>query len=178
VRCDASQVLRDRLAFWSALAEDQGRAWRFVGGGVPAPVPVAATDLAGVMDVLLGNVFRHTDEQVGFSVGLWTDQGAVFVVVEDAGPGIADPEAALRRGHGAGGSGSTGLGLDIVRRVTESAGGGVHIGRSPLGGAQVHVWFPADRTADDTRVPARRRQTRHRHSDAVTERIRLAGPRR
>jgi signal transduction histidine kinase len=178
VRCDASQVLGDRLAFWSALAEDQGRAWRFVGGGMAAPVPVAATDLAGVMDVLLGNVFRHTDEQVGFSVALWTDQGAVFVVVDDAGPGIPDPEAALRRGHGAGGSGSTGLGLDIVRRVTESAGGGVHIGRSPLGGAQVHVWFPADHTADDTRATARRRQTRHRHSDAVTDRIRLAGPHR
>jgi signal transduction histidine kinase len=178
VRCDAGQVLADRLAFWSALAEDQGRAWRFVGGGVPAPVPVAATDLAGVMDVLLGNVFRHTDERVGFSVALWTDQGTVFVVVEDAGPGIADPEAALRRGHGAGGSGSTGLGLDIVRRVAEGAGGGVHIGRSRPGGAQVHVWFPADRTQEESRGTVRRRPTRHRQStEAATDRIRLADPR-
>jgi signal transduction histidine kinase len=171
VRCDAGEVLRERLAFWSALAEDQGRAWRFVGGGTPAPVPVAATDLAGVMDVLLGNVFRHTDERVGFSVALMPDQSSVFVVVEDAGPGIADPEAALRRGHGAGGRGSTGLGLDIVRRVAESAGGGVHIGRSRLGGAQVQVWLP--RFAAEPGTTTRRRPTRHRQPmDAVTERIR------
>jgi signal transduction histidine kinase len=120
--------------------------------------------------VLLGNVVRHTDEQVGFRVTLAVDRGCVFVfvVVEDAGHGIADPEAALRRGHGAGGRGSTGLGLDIVRRVAESAGGDVHIGRSTLGGARVHVWFPAD-----ARVPVRRRPGRHRQTvDAITERIR------
>lgn len=168
VRCDAAAVLRERLAFWSALAEDQGRAWRFIGADVLATVPVAATDLAGVMDVLLGNVFRHTDERVLFTVALFLDRGCVFVVVEDAGPGIADPEAALRRGHGAGGRGSTGLGLDIVRRVAESAGGGVHIGRSRLGGAAVHVWF-----ATDARIPARRRPGRHRDTtEAITERIR------
>jgi signal transduction histidine kinase len=169
VRCDAAAVLGERLAFWSALAEDQGRVWRFAGGSVPAPVPVAAADLGGVMDVLLGNVFRHTDERVGFAVSLVTDGGSVFVVVEDAGPGIADPEAALRRGHGAGGRGSTGLGLDIVRKVAENAGGGVHIGRSQPGGARVYVWFPADGG-----TPTRRRPGRHRVdlADAVTERIR------
>lgn len=173
VRCDASEVLRERLAFWSALAEDQGRAWRFVGGMTAAAVPVAATDLANVMDVLLGNVFRHTDEQVAFSVGLTVEQGTVFVLVEDAGPGIPDPEAALRRGHGAGGSGSTGLGLDIVRRVAEGAGGGVHIGRSMLGGAAVHVWFPTDRLAGQPVGMIRRRAGRHRQPvDAITERIR------
>jgi signal transduction histidine kinase len=171
MRCDAVEVLRERLAFWSALAEDQGRAWRLLGANTPAPVPVAATELASVMDVLLGNVFRHTDEQVGFSVGLATDRGAVFVVVEDAGPGIADPTAALRRGHGAGGRGSTGLGLDIVRRIAENAGGGVHIGRSKLGGTQVHVWFPAFPAQERTQL--RRRPGRHRQDtpDAVTERI-------
>jgi signal transduction histidine kinase len=134
---------------------------------------VATTDLANVMDVLLGNVFRHTDERVAFSVALTVEQGTVFVLVEDAGPGIADPEAALRRGHGAGGSGSTGLGLDIVRRVAEGAGGGVHIGRSMLGGAAVHVWFPTDRLAGQPTGMLRRRSGRHRQPvDAVTERIR------
>lgn len=173
VRCDATQVLHERLAFWSALAEDQGRAWRFIGGTAPAPVPVASTDLAGVMDVLLGNVFRHTAERVAFSVALAVDHATVFVVVEDAGPGIADPEAALRRGHGAGGSGSTGLGLDIVRRVAEGAGGGVHIGRSPLGGAAVHVWFPTDRLGGQGNGAGKRKPGRHRQTmDAITERIR------
>lgn len=163
VACDAAEVLRERLAFWSALAEDQGRWWRFQGGNNgPVPVPVPGTDLASVMDVLLGNVFRHTEEPVGFSVSLWADDTAVFVVVEDAGPGIADPEAALRRGHGAGGSGSTGLGLDIVRRIAEGTDGGVHIGRSRMGGTLVHVWFPKEPAAATDRPTTRRRPGRHR----------------
>jgi signal transduction histidine kinase len=162
VSCDASKVAHERLAFWSALAEDQGRAWRYFGATRPVTVPVAGTDLAGVLDVLLGNVFRHTEERVGFSVGLWSDRGSVYLLVEDAGPGIADPEAALRRGHGAGGSGSTGLGLDIVRRVAEGTGGGVHIGRSPMGGARVHVWFPDRANAEPPTV--RWRVGRHRRT--------------
>ncbi|HEX3791655.1 MAG TPA: HAMP domain-containing sensor histidine kinase [Pseudonocardiaceae bacterium] len=165
VGCDASAVLHERLAFWSALAEDQGRGWRFFGGNRPVPVPLTASDLASVMDVLLGNVFRHTEESVGFSVALWTDRSTAYVFVEDAGPGIPDPEAALRRGHGAGGSGSTGLGLDIVRRVAEGSGGGVHIGPSPMGGVRVHVWFPATPTSvTDPDAPTFRwrRPGRHR----------------
>ena len=41
--------------------------------------------------------------------------------MSDAGPGIADPDRALRRG--ASDQGSTGLGLDIARRVAQSTGG-------------------------------------------------------
>jgi signal transduction histidine kinase len=119
------------------------------------------------MDVLLGNVFRHTEEPVGFSVALWADDGAVFVVVEDAGPGIADPAAALQRGHGAGGSGSTGLGLDIVRRVAEGADGGIHIGRSRMGGTLVHVWFPKEPSEATERLTIRRRAGRHRQPRMV-----------
>lgn len=69
---------------------------------------------------------------------------AVIVLVSDAGPGIADPDAALRRGNDGGRDGSTGLGLDIVRRVAESTGGDVRIGRSMLGGTEVRVWIALD----------------------------------
>ena len=65
----------------------------------------------------------------------------MIVLVSDAGPGIADPAAAVRRGHGDGGQGSTGLGLDIVRRVAESTGGDVAIGRSVLGGAEIRLYL-------------------------------------
>ncbi|GAA0977886.1 HAMP domain-containing sensor histidine kinase [Acrocarpospora macrocephala] len=151
-RCDAAEVLRERLVFWSALAEDQGRPWELVGADVPALVPVAATELSAVIDATLGNVFRHTPQRTPFTVTLHQGSGIVGILVADAGPGIADPEGALKRGHS--GAGSTGLGLDIARRLAESTGGSVRVERSVLGGAAVQLWL---RTAPQTPKPRTRR---------------------
>ncbi|MGP3984690.1 sensor histidine kinase [Streptomyces sp. KR80] len=139
--CDASEVIRERMAFWSALAEDEGRTVRLAGVSRPVRIPVGRAELAAALDALLGNVFRHTPEGTAFAVDVHNGDDAVIVLVSDAGPGIADPDAALRRGHGDGGPGSTGLGLDIVRRVAESTGGDVRIGHSVLGGTEVRVWL-------------------------------------
>ncbi|WP_433242118.1 HAMP domain-containing sensor histidine kinase [Streptosporangium sp. CA-135522] len=148
VSCDAAHVLRERLTFWSALAEDQQRPWQLIGASEPARVPVAATELSAVVDALLGNVFRHTPEGTAFTVTLHQGAGTVGVLIADAGPGIPDPETALRRG--ASGSGSTGLGLDIARQLAESSGGWLRIDASSLGGASVQLWFRTDRSE---RVP-------------------------
>jgi signal transduction histidine kinase len=84
-------------------------------------------------------VFQHTAEGTGFAVTLHSGDGVVLVFFADGGPGIGDPDSALRRGSS--GAGSTGLGLDIARRVAESTGGGLKIDRSSLGGAQVQMWL-------------------------------------
>ncbi|MDX2818629.1 sensor histidine kinase [Streptomyces sp. NPDC001902] len=141
VGCDAAEVIRERMAFWSALAEDQGREVSTAGVERPVRVPVARADLVASLDAMLGNVFRHTPEGTAFAVDVHSSQEAVIVLVSDAGPGIKDPAAALRRGQGAGGDGSTGLGLDIVRRLAESTGGDVRLGSSVLGGAEIRVWI-------------------------------------
>ncbi|WP_432077523.1 HAMP domain-containing sensor histidine kinase [Streptomyces sp. YPW6] len=144
--CDVSEVIRERMGFWSALAEDEGREVRLAGVDRTARIPVARPELAAALDALLGNVFRHTPEGTAFAVDVHHSGDAVIVLVSDAGPGIDDPEAALARGAsgraGARGSvGSTGLGLDIVRRVAESTGGDLRIGRSVLGGTEVRIWI-------------------------------------
>ncbi|WP_217234826.1 HAMP domain-containing sensor histidine kinase [Streptomyces sp. AC555_RSS877] len=142
--CDAAEVVRERMAFWSALAEDEGRKWRVAGADRPVRIPVARTDLAAALDALLGNVFRHTPVGTAFAVDLHNGEDAVIVLVSDAGPGIADPEAAMARGRGSGSAGSTGLGLDIVRRLAEETGGDVRIGSSVLGGTEVRIWIQLD----------------------------------
>ncbi|MFI6108000.1 ATP-binding protein [Streptomyces sp. NPDC051310] len=139
--CDASEVVRERMDFWSALAEDEGRKVRVAGIDRPVRIPVARPELVAALDALLGNVFRHTPEGTAFSVDVHNGDDAVIILVSDAGPGIADPEAALARGNSGGRDGSTGLGLDIVRRVAESTGGDVRIGRSVLGGTEVRIWI-------------------------------------
>jgi len=128
---DLVEVVADRLAFWSVLAEDQQRPWRVVGGQEPVFVPVSESDLISAVDCMLGNVFQHTPEGTGFEVHV-SPRG---LIVDDAGPGIADPAKALKRGSS--GAGSTGLGLDIVRRVAEATGGRLVLERSPLRGARV-----------------------------------------
>ncbi|WP_030170944.1 sensor histidine kinase [Spirillospora albida] len=154
VGCDAAEVVRERLRFWSALAEDQGREWGFVAPDGPAPVPVAKNDLAAAVDALLGNVFRHTPQGCGFRLTVHRGRNSTGLLFSDAGPGIDAPADALRRG--ASGAGSTGLGLDIARRLAEATGGSLKIGRSPLGGAQIEVWL---RTSPK---PAPRRSARRR----------------
>ncbi|MER7759568.1 HAMP domain-containing sensor histidine kinase [Streptomyces sp. NPDC097619] len=139
--CDASEVIRERMGFWSALAEDEGREVRTAGVDRVVRIPVARAELAAALDALLGNVFRHTPEGTAFAVDVHDAGDAVIVLVSDAGAGIADPDAALRRGNDGGRDGSTGLGLDIVRRVAESTGGDVRIGRSVLGGTEVRLWI-------------------------------------
>lgn len=157
--CDASEVIRDRMAFWSALAEDEGREVRLAGVGRTVRIPVARPELAAALDAMLGNVFRHTPEGTPFAVDVHDAGDAVIVLVSDAGPGIADPAAALRRGNDGGRDGSTGLGLDIVRRVAESTGGDVRLGRSVLGGTEVRVWIALDGRA---RGGARRSRRKRR----------------
>ncbi|TDC57375.1 HAMP domain-containing histidine kinase, partial [Actinomadura sp. KC345] len=137
--CDAAKVLRERVSFWLVLAEDEGRSCELIGAEAPAPLPLPGTELAAAVDALLGNIFRHTSEGTGFAVTLHQGQGVTGILVADAGPGIADPDAALKRGSS--GGGSTGLGLDIARRAAESTGGYLRIHRSVLGGAQVQMWF-------------------------------------
>jgi signal transduction histidine kinase len=139
VGCDAAEVIRERVGFWSALAEDEGRSWQLAGVDGPTPVPVQRGDFAAAVDALLGNVFRHTKEGTAFSVDVHTGDDTFILMVSDAGAGIDDPEAALRRGEGEGGVGSTGLGLDIVRKMAEATGGDLALGRSILGGAEVRL---------------------------------------
>ncbi|WP_205863420.1 sensor histidine kinase [Planosporangium thailandense] len=131
--CDLTDVLADRLAFWSVLAEDHGRAWTVLGDPAPLWVPVPRDEAEAAVDALLGNVFHHTPEGTAFRAGV---VGSTLVV-EDDGPGIDDPDRAVRRGASSGGS--TGLGLDIVRRMASTCGGTVVVTRGQRGGARIEV---------------------------------------
>lgn len=137
---DVSQLVRDRMVFWSTLAADQERACEVRCTSEPTPVAIGADDLRSVVDSLLVNVFMHTPIGTPVWVQVAIHADWITVVVDDGGPGFGDPEAAMRRGSS--GSGSTGIGLDIVRSCAEHAGGTVHIERSAAGGARVRLRLP------------------------------------
>lgn len=156
-RCEAADVVRRRTAFWAVLAEQQNRPCTLDLTQEPAAVGLPEDDVAAVVDALIGNVFRHTPPGTPFAVRVARTAQAVELVVEDAGPGIPEPDQALSRGSS---TGSSGLGLDIARRAGSVTGGSVRIGRGPRGGARITVVFGLAAPLPSRRGPrASRRRT-------------------
>ncbi len=135
---DVAEIVRDRVRFWGALAEDQGRKWssHVASGSLRTVAP--AGDIAAALDALLGNVLAHTPDGAPYALDLRRLGAFIVLTLEDQGPGFSD-SAAIERG--ASSSGSTGLGLDIVRRTAEASGGDLRISRSGNSGARVIVRF-------------------------------------
>jgi len=131
--CDATAVVADRVAYWSALTDEQERARTVTLPETPVIVRTSPEDLATAVDALLENVIAHTPEGTPFAVSLSTVDGGASLVVSDYGPGL--PDGAGVRGRSD--RGSSGLGLDIARRCAEVSGGSMRVGRSPSGGAAI-----------------------------------------
>jgi signal transduction histidine kinase len=137
--CEAALVVAERAAFWRPLAEDTERRMTVDVAVGQIRVRVSREDLATCADILLENVFAHTPEGAGCAVRLTArESGGAWLVVADDGPGFPQADPTER---GRSGIGSTGLGLDIARRIAESSGGTLMIGRSSSGGGVVTVGF-------------------------------------
>ncbi len=135
---DITRTVRERLDFWAVLAEEQGRPWTSDLPNTEIEVAVSAAALEAAVDALIGNVLAHTPDETAFRVALTATATQAILVVADDGPGF--PSGPVhRRGHS--GAGSTGLGLDIVRRTAERAGGGMTMRAGGHGGARVEVVF-------------------------------------
>jgi signal transduction histidine kinase len=135
---DLAAVVAARCAFWSVLAEEQGRVLDVSVGDQPIEVGVSAGDVEAMVDALIGNVFTHTEPGTSFAVSVGSDGGRPWLQVSDQGPGFSSATAVAR---GVSGAGSTGLGHDIVRRTAEAAGGSLQLNDRLGGGAVVRVWF-------------------------------------
>jgi signal transduction histidine kinase len=135
--CDAAEVIAERAAFWRPLAEDQDRRMTVDLAPGPVPVRVSRDDLAACADILLENVFAHTPEGAAFAIRLSPRAGdGAWLVVTDDGPGFGNADPTLR---GLSLGGSTGLGLDIARRIAEASGGTLAVGQSATGGGAVRL---------------------------------------
>lgn len=129
---DVVPMVRERAAYWGALADDQQRQWSLDVASEPILTRLRPADVEALLDVLLDNVFSHTPEGTPY----WISLEGESLVVEDAGPGLDAPVAAQR---GRSGGGSTGLGLDIARQAAERAGGALRITPRQPSGTRVEV---------------------------------------
>jgi signal transduction histidine kinase len=146
----------------ATLAAADGPALELV---APTPVTAAATpsEVATVLDNLIGNARRHAGSLVRVAV-LPGGRTAARLVVEDDGPGIAEADRRrifdrfLRLNPEAGGG--AGLGLPLVAALVQGRGGTVAVGAREGGGARFEVRWPAPPPApppppDDPATPPR-----------------------
>jgi two-component system OmpR family sensor kinase len=104
--------------------------------------------LAAIIRNLLDNALRFTPRGGTIDIGIYREDDAAILQVEDTGAGIASTDMdqifePFFRGPRPEGDG-TGLGLSIVKRIVDSLGGRIALeniagGRS---GLRVTIWLP------------------------------------
>ena len=155
-RADAGRVAPHRVVDLSAIVTDAASELEPVAGdheiSVSAPsgarVDGAADELHRLVLNLMENALRHTDPGTAVEATVERRNGEVVLAVEDDGPGIPreQREKIFERFYRGSGeqSGSSGLGLSIVRAVATSHNGTVSL-EEPLDGrgARFVVRIPA-----------------------------------
>jgi K+-sensing histidine kinase KdpD len=145
-----------------AIVEDAVEAFSGVPGNrtidvsVPTDLPTVYGDRSAVEHILanlLDNAVKYSPEGAGIEVDVETSGEEIMVSVTDDGPGI--PEGALphvferyRRAEAGAGS-SVGLGLFIVRSLTQAQGGEVDAANVPGRGARISFSLPIRRSRSE-----------------------------
>ena len=122
----------------------------------PAFVEGSRMQLRRALANLLDNAGRHAGASIRLSVH--ERDGRVRVLVDDDGPGIAEAERERvferfvrldeHRARPSAGTGGSGLGLSLVRRIAERHHGTARVATAPLGGARLVLDLPAAGVSD------------------------------
>jgi len=119
--------------------------------GVPAHLPVEVDDfrIQQVLRNVLANALRFAP--AGSAIEITAQDrgsGGIELLVRDHGPGIPPDEvesvfeAFVQSSRTEDGSGGTGLGLTISRKIMGAHGGGIEAGNAPGGGALMRLYLP------------------------------------
>jgi len=105
---------------------------------------------------MLANIFanlrRHTPEDSQVLIALATAGNKAVLTISDAGPGL--PEEVYKSGiqyfqrfdrSRSRESGGSGLGMTIMKRIIENAGGSIQLGKSQFGGLEIEINLPISR---------------------------------
>jgi two-component system sensor histidine kinase KdpD len=124
---------------------------------IPDELPAVRADavlLDGLVANLVENVARHTSPPAPLEISATEDGGRVRLAVDDGGPGVsaAERDRLFEKFHRLpaaieGSRRGLGLGLAIVRGMTEAMGGTVGAEQSSLGGLRIEVDLPTAEAA-------------------------------
>ncbi len=146
---DIADLVRNTLDSYRYQIEQQGFAFQ---ESIDADLPVVRVDreaIARAVVNLVNNALKYSDGEKFLGVKLYRDNGAVKLEVEDHGIGIARRDQSkifekfYRTGdplvHNTKGSG---LGLSLVRHITEAHGGDIVVESTPGKGSKFILSLP------------------------------------
>jgi len=164
---DLGRITREAVEAARPLAEDRRIELVAEIGGLP-PIRGDGDRLGQVLDNLISNALKFTDEGGRVRVSVASGDGHAVIEISDSGPGIA-PEELDRlferffraRAATDGAIPGVGLGLTIVRAIVEAHEGTISVASQPGAGATFRVELPcgpalpagAGRAGDGGRVP-------------------------
>ena len=143
-RVDLAEIARRAVAETVPFAASRGVAFELA-AEAPARIDGDAISLGLLVRNLADNAARYSPRGSRVQVVVAADAAGTRLVIDDAGPGIAEAERQrvfdrfYRRAEG--GESGSGLGLAIVRSVAAAHGASVALDRSPQGGLRVAVHF-------------------------------------
>ncbi|HJV69973.1 ATP-binding protein [Ideonella sp.] len=138
----------------------KGLAWQLELDELPAPAVVHAdrTKLGQVVINLLGNALKFTEAGC-VRLRAWRDGPAVWIEIEDTGPGMGQAELErlfepFSQGEAGRDKGGSGLGLVLSRDIARAMGGELSIISAPGAGTRARVMLPLPVVAQDAGLPA------------------------
>jgi signal transduction histidine kinase len=122
--------------------------FEFTAEGSPGPFVTEPNLLHQILSNLLSNAVRYSPAGTPIATSLAADRAGVRVAVEDRGIGIPEADRArifepFERGSNVGNINGTGLGLNIVKRMTEKLGGTITYAPVPTGGSRFILILPS-----------------------------------
>lgn len=146
---DIAELVRNTLDSYRYQIEQQGFALE---EQIDASIPTVKVDreaIARALVNLVNNALKYSDSEKFLSVRLYREQGRLKLEVSDRGIGIERHEQARifekfyrtcdPLVHNTKGSG---LGLSLVRHITQAHGGDVEVESTPGRGSKFTLWLP------------------------------------
>jgi signal transduction histidine kinase len=150
-RAALAPLFDDLLLLVGSRAEKAGVRLVADAGGTEAAAPREA--LAQALLNLLLNAVAHTPRGGAVHLLARPAQGAVELLVRDSGAGVPADERERIWEPFHSGSGGTGLGLAVVRRLAREHGWGAEVGEAPGGGAEFRLRVPSPPSPGSARHP-------------------------
>ena len=148
---DVRAVVRDALDLYAEVAEDKGVALSMEASGDTLTVSGDRVRLTQVFANLVDNAVKYTPAGGQVVVRVQARDAGVEVRVADTGPGISEDDRSriwerLYRGDVSRSQRGLGIGLSLVRAITQAHGGRATVDSQSGRGSEFIVWLPREMT--------------------------------